>query len=186
MTNAWFLGASHSVQQDESDVRSTVEPIRTDPQNAEQADAPDWNENATENTDESGQLVGLSPRVAGSFTEESEPNTDPARLALAVSPHNELIDRQVATSGTAAGREEAGEAGHGTMQIEIGIQPLNPAERFGNDYFVAAPLTANEGSGDYMTPVDTDNWLQKVAQENANKQGRLAAQGSAYRQFFSD
>jgi hypothetical protein len=185
MTNAWFLGASHSVQQDESDVRSTVEPVRTDPENAEQENPPDWNENVSENTDESGQLVGLSPRVAGSFTEDSEPNTDPARLALAVSPHNELIDRQVATSGTAAAREEAGEAGHGTMQYEVGIQPLNPAERFGNDYFEAAPLTANEGSGDYMTPVDTDNYLQKVAQTNANKHSRDAFMATAYRQYFS-
>lgn len=185
MTGMWALGASHSVQQDESDVRSTVEPIRTDPANAEQDAPPDWNENAVDNTDESGQLVGLSPRVAGSFTEPSKPNTDPARLALAVSPHNDLIDRQVATSGTAAGREEAGEAGHGTMMYEVGIQPLNPAEKYGNDTFVASPLTANEGSGNYMTPPEQDNWLSKVAQENANRKSREAAQGSAYRQFFA-
>lgn len=186
MTNAWYLGASHSVQQPEEDVRDTRDPVRTDPQNAEMADPPDWNENATENTDESGQLTGLSPRVAGSFTEESKPNTDPARLALAVSPHNEIIDRQVATSGTAAAREEAGEAGHGTMPIEIGIQPLNPAERFGNDTFNAIYLPANDGSGDYMAPVDQDNWLQAVAQRNANNRSRDAAMSTQYRQFFSD
>src|SRR5690606_32540474 len=112
MTNAWFLGATHSVPQSESEVRSTLEPIRNDSTSAEQVDAPEWNEFES---DDSGELVGLAPRVAGSDTVDTVQSA-PFWAGLATAEHNQIIDRQVAASGTAAAREMAGDAGHGTMQ----------------------------------------------------------------------
>jgi hypothetical protein len=181
MTGMWALGARSSVPQNEDAARSTVEPIRTDSENAEQVGAPEWNERET---DESGQLVGLSPRTPGSDTILTE-KSPPPFAEFATANHNAIIDNQIASSGTAAAREMAGQRGHGTMQYAIGIDPLNPAERFGNDYFVRGAMGINEGGGDYMTPPDQDNWGSQVAQANANANGRKAYNDSLYRNFFS-
>lgn len=171
MTNAWFLGAQHSVPQDENVARSTLDPIRTDPEEAQAQDNPEWNK---PEEDASGQLTGLATREVASKTSPIEKYA-PMDLPLATANHNAIIDNQVATSGTAAAREAAGIQGHGTMQIEIGIEPLNPAERFGNEYFVRPGIGANEGSGDYMTPTATDNWTQAVAQSAATENSRQAS-----------
>lgn len=177
MTNAWFLGANNSLPQTESEVRSTVEPIRTDSQSAEQVDAPEFNEF---DTDESGELVGLSPRVAGSDTVDTVKSA-PWWSALATAEHNQIVDRQVATSGTAAARETAGQAGHGTMQYALGIEPvIRPGAAFGNDYFVSNPADIQDGAGAYMTPPDTDNWAQTVAAASAEKASRQAFQSTNY------
>lgn len=181
MTSAWFLGAQASVPQTENEVRSTVEPIRNDPQIAEADSPPAWNEEET--SDSSGELVGLSPRVEGSYTVDSEQYPVP-NMPLATAEHNDLIDRQVATSGTAAAREAAGEWGHGTAQYEIGIMPLNPGEHYGNERFQSLALTANEGSGDYMEPVEQDNWLQTVAQATATQRSRDAYNSTLYANYF--
>lgn len=182
MTNAWFLGATTSVPQDENEVRSTVEPVRTDPQNAENDSPPDWNE---KESDESGQLVGLSPRVEGAYTVDSEQYVRPD-LFLEGSPYNWDIDKQVSSSGTAAAREAAGEWGHGTLQYADSIDPLNPAQHYGNERFLSQPLTANEGSGAYMTPVIEDQWLQQVAQASAAQRSRAAYNSTLYSNYFAN
>lgn len=181
MTSAWFLGAAHSVPQDESTVRDTRDPVRTDGDKAEMQAAPDWNE---VESDQSGQLTGLSQRTVGAATTDSV-KTAPALIGLATAEHNALIDRQVATSGTAASREAAGQFGHGTMQTEISLEPLNPAQAYGNDYFVRGNLSANEGSGDYMAPVSTDHWASAVAQASAKERSRDAYQSSLYNTFMA-
>ena len=183
MTGAWALGLAHSVPQTENEVRSTVEPIRTDPQNAEADSPPDWNEEDT--SDESGELVGLSPRVEGSYTVDTEKYVPP-NLDLINVNRNELIDNQVASSGTAAARESAGIQGHGTLQYAEGIMPLNPAEKYGNERFQSKPLTANEGSGDYMTPVSQDQWVQQVAAATAQQRSRDAYNDTLYANFFAN
>lgn len=182
MTSAWMVGAATGVPQDESVVRSTVEPIRTDPEVAEQNDAPDWNEF---DSDESGQLTGLANREAGSATVNTVKYT-PGWLSLAIAEHNVIIDRQVATSGTAAKREEAGQAGHGTMKYEQGIEPvIRDGSAFGNDYFLSGQNVIQEGAGMYMTPPDTDNWLSTVAQQAAMDNSRKAFQASQYSNFLT-
>lgn len=179
MTSAWFLGAQQSVPQDEAEARSTVEPIRTDPAGAEDSAPPDWNER---DSDESGQLIGLAPRVVGSFTVpiEKSPPVNPEMASV----RRDNFDLQ-AVQGTAALREMAGQRGHGSMQYEIGIDPLNPAQRYGNEYFQREAASANEGSGDYMTPIDGDHWSAQVAQSQAVERSRAAARSTLYNNFFA-
>ena len=181
MTSAWFLGAAHGVAQDDSTVRSTLDPIRSDGQDAEQQNAPDWNE--FEN-DASGQLSGLAPRVAGSDTVDAAKYV-PWWIAAASGGHNIIVDAQVASSGTAAARESAGQHGHGSMQFAQGIEPvIRDGAAYGQDYFVSNAAGANEGAGNYMAPADSDNWLMSITQTRAEKESRKAFQSSNLSAFL--
>lgn len=168
----------------EDEAQSTVEPVRTDGSEAELVSAPEWN--AVE-ADDSGQLIGLSPRVVGSHTTGKEKSA-PVAVTLGTydGPRygNDSIDSQVASSGTAAAREAAGQRGPGTILKEEGIEPLNPAQVYGNDYFLRDSLSANEGSGSYMTPQEGDNWAQQVAQSQAQNASRKAYLSTQYDAFF--
>lgn len=182
MTSAWFLGAAHSVPQTENEVRSTVEPIRTDGVNAEAHRDPDWNEFSSDN---SGELVGLTPRVKGAETTDTEKYAR-GDLALASVNYNAVIDNQVATSGTAAQRESAGQAGHGTMQYAESLDPvIRPGGAFGNDFFNVMKPPTQDGAGDFMNVTDTDAWNNAVAQTSANANARRAYQGSVYSAFLN-
>jgi hypothetical protein len=169
---------------DESEAQSTIEPIRTDPSEAEEASPPEWNATSS---DDSGQLIGLSPRPVGSFT-EAPVKAPPVGLVMGTYDRakdgNDGIDRQVASSGTAAARESAGQFGHGTIQTEIGIEPLNPAQEYGNDYFSVPDPGANYAGGAYMTPPETDNWTQAVAQSRAQVNARQAFRSTQYGEYF--
>lgn len=176
MTNAWFLGGMHSVPQNENEVRSTVEPVRTDAP-PELDKPPEWNEFET---DDSGSLVGLSPRTVGSDTRDSEQYV-PWWQQFANENHNKLIDDQVSSSGAAAARESHGEQGHGTMQYAIGIDPqIRDGAAFGNEYFTSHDADIQDGAGTYMTPADDDNWLQTLAATQAQNASRKAYQDSQY------
>lgn len=182
MTNAWFLGAQHSVPQSENEVRSTVEPIRTDGQNSELTRAPDWNE---KDTDDSGQLVGLSPREKSGDTHDTEKYV-PWWVSLASNPHNIITDQQVASSGTAAKREENGVQGHGTMQYTETIDPvIRDAAKLGNETFVRDEEIIQAGAGSYMNPVDTDNWNAAVAGQTAERQSRESYQSTLWNAWLN-
>lgn len=182
MSSLLYQGA-YATGLSEDEAQSTLEPIRDDPSEAELSSAPEFN--AVE-SDDSGELVGLSPRVVGSHTHPSSDGKpfDSETLDLASATHNELIDKQVASSGTAASREVAGARGHGSIWWEEGIEPLNPANVYGNDYFLAQSLSANEGSGLYMNPPDEDNWAQQVVANRAESASRDAYMSTQYANFF--
>jgi hypothetical protein len=182
MTNAWFLGGMHSVPQTENEVRSTVEPIREDTSTSEQTHSPDWNEF---DSDESGELVGLSPRVAGSDTRDSE-QSQPFWLERAGELHNPRIDKQVSSSGTAAKREEAGESGPGTMQYALGIEPVvREGASFGNTMFLSNELLAQDGAGEYMAPYAGDAWNNASQADLAAAASRQAYQSTLYQNFLA-
>jgi hypothetical protein len=181
MTNAWFLGAAHSVPQSESQVREQTEPIRHDPESAEMTHAPEFNEFES---DESGQLTGLTHRVVGSDTIDTEKSA-PFWAALANVNYNRVVDDQVSSSGTAAAREAAGVQGHGTMQYALGLEPIiRDGARMGNDYFVSHEANIQDGAGEYMAPTDSDHWLAAVAADNAERASRSAYQNSQYAAFL--
>jgi len=182
MTNAWFLGAAGSVPQTESEVRSTLDPIRNDNSTAEATRAPEWNEFES---DESGELLGLSPRTVGSDTNDSEQSA-PFWTAQATADYNGPIDDQVATSGTAASRESRGEFGHGTMQYAEGIEPvIRDGGAYGNDYFTTIGADIQDGAGNYMTPNGGDAWGQADQQAQGNAAARAAYQSTLYANFLS-
>lgn len=185
MTSAWFLGAKSSVKQTDNEVRSTVEPVRTDGDTAEADHSPEWNEL---DTDESGNLVGLTPRMVGAKTNDME-KFSPwwARLVGGSDGNfNAVVDNQVSTSGTAAAREVAGQQGHGSMQYEESLEPvIRTGGLFGNDYFQASDPHIQDGMGSYMTPADEDNWAASVGAATAKKRSRDAYQGTLYQNLFT-
>lgn len=181
MANMFLLGMAAPVEVEESQVRSTVQPVRhSDP--AELTHPPDWNEF---NADDNGDLTGLSPRQLSSDTIESVQHA-PFDIDLSTQNHNAIIDNQVATSGTAAQREAAGERGHGTMQYALGIEPvIREGAAFGSDMFLAFDRGANEDAGMYMTPDGTNNsWASFAAAEAAERSSRQAAQNGMYAAFL--
>lgn len=180
MTNAWFLGSTHSVPQNEDEARSTLEPIRTDAP-PEMDSPPEWNE---QEFDSSGSLVGLSPRDVGSDTRDSEQYT-PWWIAGADELHNPIVDEQVSSSGTAASRESSGQQGHGTMQYAIGIEPvIRPGAAFGSDYFASHEAVIQDGAGSYMLPPGQDDYMQALVSASAEKASREAFQATQYAAFL--
>ncbi len=177
MANALMATAAKPIGQTEMEVRTTLEPLREDTSSSEQHDAPEFNE---VETDDSGELTGLAPRVAGSDTTPVE--KFPAWWAEAASVnHNALVDNQVASSGVTAKREATANQGHGRMQYAIGIEPeIRDGAQFGNDYFVRDARDIQEGAGEYMAPTP-DHWANIVAARNAQRQSRNAALSSEIR-----
>ena len=99
--------------------------------------------------------------------------------------HNEIIDNQVASSGTAAAREMAGEQGHGTMQYAIGIEPeIRDGAFMGNDYFLSHQAEVQDGAGNYMNPTFGDDWANSVAHHVAAANSRDAFNDSVYASFL--
>lgn len=178
----WHVGDSQGASLTEEEAQTTVEPIRTDPEMAEAAHAPEFNEI---DTDESGQLVGLAPRLVGSDTVDTE-KYPPWWAEFADQNHNSIVDNQVSSSGTAAAREMAGQQGHGTMQYALGIEPeIRPGAAFGNDYFLSNPAVIQDGAGAYMNPIDNDNWANAIAQSVGTQNARTAYNDSLFSDFVS-
>lgn len=168
MTSAWLLGARGSAPQDQTSVRSTIEPVREDGP-AELNESPEWNEF---DTDGSAYLTGISRRQLGPDVTESKQYV-PWWSRLAGQNHNAIVDDQVSESGTAAAREEAGIQGHGTMEYASSIEPvIRSGAAFSSDYFTSNPLEVQEGSGDYMTSPVVDNQWAAVAQQIAVSKSR--------------
>lgn len=181
MTSAWFLGATEGVPQDESKVRSTVDTIRDDPEMAEAVGPPDFDEFES---DESNELSGLAKReVAGDVTPSEQ--YAPLNEGLITQNHNAVIDNQVASSGTAAARESAGQQGHGTMEYTESLAPeIRDGAAFGNDYFEFDNGPIQEGAGEYMNAATNDNWAQQVAQAYAVQGQKDAYTSSMYNGFL--
>ncbi len=173
---------SEAPKQTEDEVRSTIEPIRDDPESAEQQHAPNWNEYRS---DESGELTGLARRAVASDTHPRE-KYRPWWRPFALFNHNAITDNQVASSGTAARREEAGEQGHGTMQYQIGIEPsIRDGARFGTDYFVTHDKVIQDGAPASMSPDGTQNqWAYQVAAARAADASRQAYRAAQYQGFL--
>lgn len=181
MTSAWFVGATGPVPQNENEARATLEPIRTSTATVEEPDSPDWNEFES---DDSPELVGLSPRLKGPDTIPSEQSA-PFWSKLADVNHNVIIDQQVSSSGTAAQRETAGEFGHGSMQYADSIEPVvREGGAFGNTYFASHGHEIQSESGNYMQPVNSDNWGRGVVSAEAQAGARAAQRSTLFDDFL--
>lgn len=174
----------------EDEAQETSRPIRSDmpidpAEGPAENSSPEWN---AVNSDQSGEVIGLAERNLSSKTHESDRGIYSGSpydgIDLASTPHNILIDQQVSNSGYAAAKEQTGQMGHGSIWWEEGIEPLNPAQKYGNDYFQRDTLTANEGSGNYMTPQRTVNYPQQYLQTVAQNRARAAHMSTQYGNFF--
>jgi hypothetical protein len=120
---------------DENVVRRNTAPVDATPEPAEIEHDPGFNELA----EDSNPAIGMTTRQLGSKWYDRVKSAPGLFLALTKghNAHNNMINRQIASSGTAAGREDAGEWGHGSFPFAVGIEPLNPAQVYGQDYFKA-------------------------------------------------
>lgn len=180
-TLMWGVGAIDETATDPDDARATTEPIRDDGENASSDDSPEFNELET---DESGELDGLANREVAAHVNDSE-KVDPWWIRL-LTNHNQIVDNQVSSSGTAARRESGGEHGHGTMQYGQSIEPvIRDGASFGNDYFITNDSGIQDGAGEYMSPFDSNNWVNAVHHSKATQNSRDATQASMYDAFFN-
>jgi hypothetical protein len=176
------------VPADEKIVRSTTAVVQVDAPPAMQDDMPMQSEVETD----PNPLLGLTTRQMASKWVEGDqfvPEIQLDQLARA-DDHNGIVDRQVSSSGTAAGREAAGSWGHGTASYAIGIEPvgdLQDGHRFGNEYFERVPRNVQAGAGSYMTPAagsadqNTKGSVAALGKDNARK----AASAALYNTYWN-
>lgn len=170
------------VPSDEQTVRATTEKIDVTGAPAMQEDAPGINE---VRTDPNPNLAGLNSRNLAStwhapekFAPSWADNVD------AQSVNDDIIDRQVSSSGTAAARENAGIFGHGTMGYAEGIEPaqgLAPGGQFGETYFAADRPPVQSTMGSYMSqPPGIDRDTTGLVSDTTKRNARYAEQASLY------
>jgi hypothetical protein len=185
-----FFGQLNTVgvPADEKVVRSTTAVVQVDAPPAMQEDMPMRGEVETD----PNPLLGMSSRQMASKWVEGEqfvPEIQLDELARA-DDHNGMVDRQVSSSGTAAGRESGGQWGHGTASFAIGIEPVGDLVEggsFGNTYFERNPRDIQAGMGEYMTPAagsadqNTKGGVAALGKDNARK----AASAALYNTFWN-
>lgn len=130
-------------------VRATTAKVMHDTPPAEAKDAPDWNERETD----PNPNLGMVNRQVASDWHEAIKGTN-AVADQGSNQHNEIVNRQVASSGRAAGLETSAPVfGHGSISYAIGIEPvLRDGAAFGSDYFAANPTGSQEGIPQVLGP----------------------------------
>lgn len=169
MTSLYFGMLREGVPADEKVVRSTAEPYEHDAPAAVQDSMPDQQEVSTDPNPD----LGMVGRQLGSHWVEGVKNAPEWRERVdSAHLHNDVIDRQVSTSGTAAGREAAGIWGHPSASYAVGIAPqgdLTDGGKMGNEYFVRNEREIQDTSDNTMMTVPP-------AYDQSTK-GRVAAEG---------
>jgi len=147
-----FMGQlmTNPVPADEKVVRSTVQPVNIDKPAAMAPDPPEQGEVRTDPDPD----LGLATRQLASEWTQGTP-IDPGPLKAGVdqtTASTEIINSQVSSSGTAAGREMSGQT-HRSLSYAYGIEPpqdLRSNGAFGNEYFKRTDREIQEGAGNYM------------------------------------
>lgn len=187
MTSLYFGMLRDGVPADEKVVRTTAEPYEHDAPPAVQDSMPDMQEVANDPNPD----LGMTSRQRASHWVEGQqgaPNWIPESDAQY--QHNAIVDRQVASSGTAAAREARGEWGHGTMSYAVGIAPvadLTEGGKMGNEYFVRTPRDIQETSDETMmsVPPGYDQSTKGRVSALGKVEGRAAAVAAQYDAFWN-
>lgn len=132
MSTALFALHAGNAPADQELARATTQTVSVDaPPDVEQG-IPDFNETVRATTQHDGLTTSdLAPPYieAHKYIPEWAGNAQ-------VGPSFSRINDTQATLGTAAAREMAGEFGHGSMPVTIGIEPvIRDGGTFGTDYF---------------------------------------------------
>src|SRR6478736_2351548 len=182
----WGALSDVGVPQDIEKVTRNTFPVQVDAPPAEKQDAPDLNE---VETDPNPELGYTGHQLASSW---HQPEKAPPPGPTATAEHNAIIDRQVATSGTAASREAAGQWGHGSAAFAVGIEPTPLEVQFGTDYFAADKYDINgQSDSDYgvqpLTTTDNESNAGAAATYGYNSRAAYASTVSKalYGQFLA-
>lgn len=188
MTSLYFGMLRDGVPADEKVVRSTTEVYERDAPAAMQENPPEFQE---VETDDNPNLGMVNRQLASVWTPSQK--SIPPWLAETDSQteHNAIVDRQVATSGTAAAREARGEWGHGTMAYAIGIEPvgdLRDGGKMSNEYFVRTDRDIQETSDNTMmsVPPGYDQSVKGRVAAEGKVGARESAQASAYDTYWNE
>ena len=178
-----FLGSVNwsGVPADEKVVRSTTQPVYLDKPAAMADDMPVQQEYDSD----SDPALGMNTRQLASHWVEGEAGTPPYIHNEDLTASQASINRQVASSGTAASREEAGKV-RPPLSYAVGIEPVSDLNgaKFGNEYFVREPRDIQETMDAQMTiPPDHQNNAQLSQQGKDN--ARDAATAGLYRAFWN-
>ncbi len=171
------------VTTDENVGRTTVDVVNKDTPPAEMDAPPDFNE---VETDDNPNLGFVNRQLAGDWheSEQYSPSWGPA--VDGNHNHNDIIDRQVSSSGTAAQREMAGQFGHGTAAHSVAIEPvIRDGAAFGNTYFMSNEQPAQPTMDPSMSiPPGADSDTRGAVMAAGKLQTRDAAVASQYAAFY--
>jgi hypothetical protein len=188
MTSLYFGLLRDGVPADEKVVRSTTVPYEHDAPPAVMDSQPDRNEFASD----PNPHLGMNNRQLASHWIQGvksapfwKKRVDDNHL------HNDLIDRQVSSSGTAAQREANGEFGHGSLSYAVGIEPvgdLTDGGAMGNEYFVRNERDIQDTSDNTMMsiPPGYDQSTTGRVAATGKKLSREAAQAALYDAFWNE
>jgi hypothetical protein len=189
MTSIMFgqMQTELGVPADEKVVRNTATPVDVNAPAAEQDDMPEQQELETD----PNPTLGMSPRqMASHWIEGSRATPDAPGSYVGQNASNQVTAAQVASSGTAAAREAAGQT-HKNLSYAVGIEPVqdlaDPNHKMGNTYFVRNQRNVQQGSGEYMTvPPGMGNpgTIENLSQAGKDA-ARQAAQSSPYDAFWN-
>jgi hypothetical protein len=181
-----FMGfiSNAGVPADEKVVRNTATPVYMDKPAAMQEDMPQQGEIETD----SDPNLGMDPRQLASKWNEGRVGS-PAWIPTEAEQNesNQIINRQVSTSGTAAAREVAGIV-NPNLSYAIGIEPvgdLTEGGQFSEVYFKTHDKQIQSTSGNEMSvPPGYDQ--STTAQVAANgKNAARTASGALYAQYWN-
>jgi len=188
MTSLMFgqLQTETGVPADEKAVRNTATPVDDNQPPAMQDDMPEQQEFESDKDPN----LGMAPRQLASKWYEGERATVHTGIYDEQKSANQRIDDQVASSGTAAGRESAGYT-HKNLSYAVGIEPVqdlaDPNHKLGNTYFVRNDRPVQEGMTASMTvPPGMGNpgTIENLSQAGKDA-ARQAAQASPYDMFWN-
>jgi len=132
---------------EQKEVRATTETVDKDAPPAVEHDAPEFNEVERSEARHSGLRLS---NLASHYIPSHQYSPGWAGNAQ-VTPSFAMVNEKQAVVGTAAGREMAGQFGHGTMSYAIGLEPtIREGGAFGNDYFTADHRGIQPSMGSYM------------------------------------
>lgn len=185
MSTLFYGVMRDGVPGDSNVVRMTTAPYNIDAPPAEQQNPPEQGEVETDSNPD----LGLVNRQLAS---DWHPAAYPARPdwldRASDQSHIEIINDQVASSGTAAARESAGTFGHGTIPYANGIEPqhdLTDGGKLGNDYFVRNERMPMEGMDYDVQPTIVDNDTRSAVMADGKNATRDASIASLYQAFYS-
>jgi hypothetical protein len=178
--------SSTGVPADEEVVRSTATPVEMDAPAAMQEDMPEQQE---VETDPNPHLGMVNRQLASKWVEGQQSVPQEIPVYGAENAANQLINQQVATSGTAAAREAAGIRGHGTLSYAVGIEPVQglvDGHRMGNDYFTTNKRNIQDGMRhDMSVPPGTDQSTKGAVAALGKENARKAAEAAMYQAFWN-
>jgi len=182
-----FMGHLNTigVPADEKTVRNTATPVEYDAPPAMMDDQPEMQEVETD----SNPNLGLASRQLASKWSEGQRAVPQDGIVSEQNESNQMVNRQVSTSGTAAARELAGET-HKNLSYAVGIEPVydlaDPNHKMGNTYFVRTPRNVQETATDYMTvPPGQDHAIEGNIAAYGKVASRNAAQSALYNTWWN-